>query len=73
MKPGKRSQLALLNNHKKAAELQKLSSVLYEEDQFLGRDQTEEKELSFWEVCRSRSILVIGVAAAVTTGFSPGR
>jgi succinoglycan biosynthesis transport protein ExoP len=42
--------------------------VLYEEDQFLGRDQTEEKELSFWEVCRSRSMLVISVAAAVTTG-----
>jgi len=68
MKLGKRSQLALFNNHKKTADLQKLSSVLYEEDQFLGRDQTEEEELSFWEVCRSRSMLVIGVAAAVTTG-----
>lgn len=68
MKLGKTSQLALFNNHKRTAELQKISSVLYEEDQFLGRDQTEEEELSFWEVCRSRSILVIGVAAAVTTG-----
>ncbi len=68
MKPGKRAQLALFNNHKKAADLQKISSVLYEEDQFLGRDKTQEEELSFWEVCRSRSILVIGVAAAVTTG-----
>jgi succinoglycan biosynthesis transport protein ExoP len=68
MKPGKRSQLALFNNHKKTADLQKLSSVLYEEDQFLGINQTQEEELSFWEVCRSRSLLVIGVAAAVTTG-----
>jgi receptor protein-tyrosine kinase len=68
MKPGKRSQLALFNSPKKAADLQKISSVLYEEDQFLGRNQTEEEELSFWEVCRSRSILVLGVAAAVTTG-----
>ena len=68
MKLGKRSQLALFNNHKKTADLQKISSALYEEDQFLGRDQTEEEELSFWEVCRSRSMLVIGVAAAVTTG-----
>ena len=68
MKPGKRSQLALFNNPKKNADLQKISSVLYEEDQFLGINQTEEEELSFWEVCRSRSILVIGVAAAVTTG-----
>jgi Uncharacterized protein involved in exopolysaccharide biosynthesis len=68
MKLGKKSQLALLNNHKKTADLQKLSSVLYEEDQFLSRNQTEEEELSFWEVCRSRSMLVIGVAAAVTTG-----
>ncbi|MBD0341847.1 MAG: hypothetical protein ICV61_13485, partial [Microcoleus sp. Co-bin12] len=57
MKPGKRSQLALLNNHKKAADLQKLSSVLYEEDQFLAIEKTEEEELSFWEVCRSRSLL----------------
>ncbi|MBD0307125.1 MAG: lipopolysaccharide biosynthesis protein, partial [Microcoleus sp. T1-bin1] len=68
MKLGKRSQLALFNNHKKTADVQKISSVLYEEDQFLGRDKTEEEELSFWEVCRSRSLLVIGVAAAVTTG-----
>ncbi|MEG4498752.1 polysaccharide biosynthesis tyrosine autokinase [Microcoleus sp. F10-C6] len=68
MKPGKKSQLALFNNHKKAADLQEMSSVFYEENQFLGRQETEEEELNFWEVCRSRSILVIGVAAAVTTG-----
>lgn len=67
MKPGKQSQVALFN-HKKAADVQKMYSGLYEEDQFLGRNTTEAEELSFWEVCRSRSILVIGVAAAVTTG-----
>ena len=68
MKLGKKSQLALFNNHKKTADLQKISSVVYEEDHFLGREKIEEEELSFWEVCRSRSFLVIGVAAAVTTG-----
>ncbi|MEG4417148.1 polysaccharide biosynthesis tyrosine autokinase [Microcoleus sp. LAD1_D5] len=67
MKPGKQSPIALFN-HKKAADLQKMSSGLYEEDQFLGRNKTEAEELSFWEVCRSRSMLVICVAAAVTTG-----
>ncbi|MEG4021843.1 MULTISPECIES: polysaccharide biosynthesis tyrosine autokinase [unclassified Microcoleus] len=67
MKLGKQSQIALFN-HKKVAELQKISSGTYEEDQFLGINKTNPEELSFWEVCRSRSILVIGVAAAVTTG-----
>jgi Uncharacterized protein involved in exopolysaccharide biosynthesis len=42
--------------------------VLYQDDEFLEREKPEAEELSFWEVCRSRSILVIGVAAAVTTG-----
>ena len=68
MKPGKKSQITLFNNNKKAEVQQRISSVLYEEDQFLYRDKTEEAELSFWEICRSRSMLVIGVAAAVTTG-----
>ena len=68
MKPGKNSQITLFNNNKKVVGQQKLSSVLYEEEQFFDRDKREEEELSFWEVCRSRSLLVIGVAAAVTTG-----
>ncbi|PSB13024.1 lipopolysaccharide biosynthesis protein, partial [filamentous cyanobacterium Phorm 46] len=67
MKPGKNSQITLFNNNKKAAGQQRISSVMYEEEQFF-RDKTEEQELSFWQVCRSRSFLVIGVAAAVTTG-----
>ena len=68
MKPGKNSQITLFNNNKKVVGQQKLSSVLYEEEQFFDRDKREEEELSFWEVCRSRSLLVVGVAAAVTTG-----
>ena len=67
MKPGKKSQIALFNNNKKNTGLKKKSSLLYEDEQFLYRNQAEE-ELSFWQVCRSRSFLVIGVAAAVTTG-----
>ncbi|NJM59962.1 MAG: polysaccharide biosynthesis tyrosine autokinase [Oscillatoriales cyanobacterium RU_3_3] len=68
MKPGQNSQLALFNKKKKAANSQKLASVLYREDEFLGREKTEAEQLSFWGVCRKRSILVIGVAAVVTTG-----
>ncbi|TAF36388.1 MAG: polysaccharide biosynthesis tyrosine autokinase [Oscillatoriales cyanobacterium] len=68
MKPGKKSQIALFNNNKKAAVQPKLSSVLYEEEQFFATAQTEEEPLNFWEICRNRSFLVIGVAAAVTTG-----
>ncbi|MEO6861590.1 MAG: lipopolysaccharide biosynthesis protein, partial [Microcoleus sp.] len=68
MKPGKKSQITLFNNNKKVAEQQKISSMFYEEEEFFNRDKIEEEELSFWEICRSRSILVIGVAAAVTTG-----
>ena len=67
MKLGKKSQIALFNNNKKNTGLKKKSSLLYEDEQFLYRNQAEE-ELSFWQVCRSRSFLVIGVAAAVTTG-----
>jgi polysaccharide biosynthesis transport protein len=68
MKPGQNSQLALFNKKKKAANQQKLASVLYQKDEFLDREKTETEQLSFWDVCRKRSILVIGVAAVVTTG-----
>ena len=69
MKPGKNSQLALFNNkNKKVARQQPLSSVLYQDELFLDQEKTEAEQLNFWEICRRRSILVIGVAAAVTTG-----
>ena len=67
MKPGKKSQITLFNNNKKNTGLTNTSSMLYEDEQFSYRNKAEE-ELSFWQVCRSRSFLVIGVAAAVTTG-----
>lgn len=68
MKPGKNSRLAVFKKHKNAVGQQKTSSVLYQDDEFLEREKTEAEELSFWEVCRSRSLLVIGVTVAVTTG-----
>ncbi|MGL5060315.1 MAG: GumC family protein [Microcoleus sp.] len=68
MKPGQNSQLALFNKKKKAANPQKLASVLYREDELLGRQTPEQEQLNFWQVCQRRSLVVIGVAAAVTTG-----
>ncbi|NJK68100.1 MAG: polysaccharide biosynthesis tyrosine autokinase [Richelia sp. CSU_2_1] len=69
MKPGKNSQLALFNNkNQKVARQQPLSSVLYQDEVFLDRENNETEKLSFWDICKRRSILVIGVAAAVTTG-----
>ena len=68
MKPGKKSQITQFNNNRKLYDRQNISTAVYQENQFLDRENREEEELSFWEVCRSRSLLVIGVAVAVTTG-----
>ncbi|MEK0192948.1 GumC family protein [Microcoleus anatoxicus] len=69
MKPGKKSQISLLKKNQKSPGTRQISSVLYpQENDFLELEQTESEPLNFWEVCRSRSFLVLGVAAAVTTG-----
>ncbi|MBE9123152.1 polysaccharide biosynthesis tyrosine autokinase [Tychonema sp. LEGE 07199] len=68
MKPGKKSQITQFNNNRQILDRQKISTAVYQENQFLDRENTQEEELSFWEICRSRSLLVIGVAVAVTTG-----
>lgn len=68
MKPGKNSRLAVFNKYKNAAGQPKISSVFEGDDEFLESPKNEAEELSFWEVCRRRSLLIIGVTVAVTTG-----
>lgn len=67
MKPGKNSQISVFKNNKQAQVQRQTSSVFYRNDDFLELEQTETKKLSFWEVCRNRPLLVLSVAAAVTT------
>ncbi|HLO51383.1 MAG TPA: polysaccharide biosynthesis tyrosine autokinase [Kamptonema sp.] len=65
MKSEPNSQLAVFNSNKKQPQ-QQLTSVLYPED-IQKHDKSELEEGSIWNVCQRRAILIIGVAAAVTT------
>jgi len=66
MKSEPNSQLAVFNPNKKHPAQQQLTPALYP-DQFHKQEKTEVEEGNIWNVCQRRAVLIVGIAAAVTT------